>query len=166
MRQFSCTRELCHCELANRQDPDTFETHSSGSISLRRRHAEYFHRPPVFAPSVPLSHLNEQSFVFFPNQNTNDPEYCEQCNFCSDAGRWCGRLATSQSSTLPNPLHRTASEVDVGGYEKQLNSFNATWVREPLIVHTARLVDENSDPREPYPPAVFVSSRFASTYTS
>lgn len=103
--------------------------------------------------------------MFFPNQNTNDAEYCEQCKFCSDAGRWCGRLATLRGSKLANPLHRTSSEADVGGYEKQLNSFEATWVREPLIVNAARLVDENADPRETYPPAVFVSSRFNYTYS-
>jgi hypothetical protein len=104
-----------------------------------------------------LAGTNEPLFLFFPHQNTNDPEYCDQCRFCSQAGKWCGRLATSQSLKLPNPLFNSASEVDIGRYERQLAPFNATWVKEPLIVNAARVVHENIDPREPYPPGVFVS---------
>lgn len=61
--------------------------------------------------------------------------------------------------TWPNShLPRSASEVDISGYEKQLKSINATWVQEPLIVGAATVAnDENANPREPYPLGVFVS---------
>ncbi|KAL1965922.1 hypothetical protein VTN77DRAFT_5055 [Rasamsonia byssochlamydoides] len=169
---FPCVRARCHCELTSRTDDnsDTSESMSfHGSISLRRRHAEYFHRPPVLGPYSRLGSgsrsANDGPYSCFQLDTLAETEYCDQCRFCAYKGQWCGRgPAGKLLGPWPNSHPpRSASEVDISCYEKQLKSINATWVQEPLIVGVAKVAnDENASPREPYPAGVFRSILTAS----
>lgn len=129
--------------------------------TVPRRRGEYFHRPPVLAPYDRVPGLDILSYTYLYGEN-GESEYCDQCRFCSQQGRWCGRRPVSQSIKIPKQVHRSASEKE-SGFEKQFKSFNATWVQEPLIVNAAHVSDENSDPREPFQPAVFVGFRSRTT---
>ncbi|KAH8693718.1 hypothetical protein BGW36DRAFT_429752 [Talaromyces proteolyticus] len=138
---FTCTRPRCHCDAANREDPDATET-----VSLEnRRHADYFYRPPVLGPLPGFCDSQNSPYADFHYEKLSKAEYCEQCQFCSVLSRWCGR---------PSALDlNCASVVDLNYTKMKLP--NATWVQEPLIVNPAEIYGENTNPREPFLPAVF-----------
>ncbi|KAE8551725.1 hypothetical protein TMatcc_001705 [Talaromyces marneffei ATCC 18224] len=169
---YICRRQTCHCEAANLEEIGPDDSISSRSLSSsQRRHAEYFHRPPILSIHREQLILNGSPYSFFAyNHDPNaEAEYCEQCQFCSASSKWCGRVSSNQVVKLPRSF-LDDSPSDMGLYGSQylnnpnnLNNLkvqlpNATWVQDPLIVNAAHIsfANEHATPRDQqFQPAVF-----------
>lgn len=181
--QYTCPRQICHCEAANNEELGPDDSISSRSLSSERRHAEYFYRPPILSIHREQLMLNGSPYSFFAyNHDPNaEAEYCEQCQFCSASSKWCGRVPSNQIVKLPRSfLDDTPSDTGLYGASylnnmnlSNLNNMrvqvpNATWVQDPLIVNAAHIsfMDENFTPRDQqFQPAVFVRLPFVSVAT-
>lgn len=136
-------------EAANNEQLGPEDSISSRSLSSERRHAEYFHRPPILSihREQLISNGSPYSFFAYKHDPNAEAEYCEQCQFCSASSKWCGRLPSNQIVKLPRSfLDDTLSDTGLYGAE-YLSSMNdvkvqapdATWVQDPLFVSAAHI---------------------------
>ncbi|KAJ9211630.1 hypothetical protein DTO166G4_6769 [Paecilomyces variotii] len=145
------------CELSSLLDDgsDQSDTQSlHGSFTQRRRHAVYFHRPPVY---VPLQRPDANTFPTKGNvgshliQNLKDRDCCGCCQSRSIKEPFCGKCPENRDlSANVDTYHlpRSISEIGIGGYEEQLKCLDTNWVEEPFIVAMAN-VEDNQDGDHP-----------------
>jgi hypothetical protein len=132
---------MSHCDVATFTSNSNYESETEsfhGSISLRRRRAEYFHRPPVWgcfdSAETDSTVSSDQAFSHPRMEEHGRDCYCCQCEF-HDC-KW--HFGSRSSSTWPiSYIPRSSSEAEISGYEKQLRLMNTIWVEEPLIVNMA-----------------------------
>lgn len=137
-------------------DSDVSETDSfERSITQRRRHAVYFHRPPVW---VPCQHLHPTlstvdkcavSRCLLLN-SIKDKGCCGCCHSCVYKEQLCGRCPGEKnlSPCVASSPPRSVSEVAVGSYEEQLKFLDTKHVEEPFIVAMANVENGQNGPTQ------------------
>lgn len=135
------------CELTSLLDDGSDQSEATSlheSLTQRRRHAVYFHRPPVYVPlqrpdvsTFPMKGSAESHFF----QSVKDRDCCACCQFRSQKERFCVKCPENRdfAADVDTYLPRSVSEIGIGGYEEQLKCLDTNWVEEPFIVAMANV---------------------------
>ncbi|OJD25652.1 hypothetical protein ACJ73_02974 [Blastomyces percursus] len=111
-------------------DTPTSET-LGGSLSRRRRHGEYHHRPPVWK----IRPLGEDISLSSSVEAELDPDIFESLTGLKmDSTSFRSQISSSNASNNLTPQPNINSIIFDPLLEEQLNTTASTWSREPFIV--------------------------------